>query len=204
MVAKLARRGPDGEGLHCRRTGRRWAIAAWPSSTSANARASPCWMPNTGLALVFNGTIYNYPQLRAELIGKGHSFQSDGDTEVILRAYAEWATNCVARLHGAFAFAIWDGWPAPCSWRGTGSASSRFTTAWMPAPPLRLKPQALLAAGGSGGYRHRPEALHHHLTLHAVVPAPRTLLSGIAQAAASHRSCASTLQGRSQSRPTGR
>jgi asparagine synthase (glutamine-hydrolysing) len=134
---------------------------------------------STGLALVFNGTIYNYPQLRAELIGKGHTFHSDGDTEVILRAYAEWGEDCVARLHGAFAFAIWD--------RLAGSlflARDRLgikplyyslDAGGCASPP---RPQALLAAGDVDTVIDA-EALHHHLTLHAVVPAPRTLLNGI-------------------------
>ena len=104
MVARLARRGPDGEGLHCDGPAalghRRLAII----DLTERSR-QPMVDASAGLALVFNGTIYNYPQLRAELIGKGHTFHSDGDTEVILRAYAEWGEDCVARLHGAFAFA---------------------------------------------------------------------------------------------------
>ena len=63
---------------------------------------------SAGLALVFNGTIYNYPDLRKELQALGHNFKSSGDTEVILRSYIEWGENCVARLQGMFAFAIWD------------------------------------------------------------------------------------------------
>ncbi len=178
MVARLARRGPDGEGLHFDGPAalghRRLAII----DLTERSR-QPMLDESAGLALVFNGTIYNYPQLRAELIGKGHTFHSDGDTEVILRAYAEWGEDCVTRLHGAFAFAIWD--------RLAGSL-------FMARDRLGIKPlyyslngqclrfastlQALLAAGGVDTSID-PEALHHHLTLHAVVPAPRTLLNGI-------------------------
>jgi asparagine synthase (glutamine-hydrolysing) len=178
MVARLARRGPDGEGMHVDGPvalgHRRLAII----DLSERSR-QPMVDKSTGLALVFNGTIYNYPQLRAELIGKGHTFHSDGDTEVILRAYAEWGADCVARLHGAFAFAIWD--------RLAGSL-------FLARDRLGIKPlyysldgrrlrfasslQALLAAGGVDTSID-PEALHHHLTLHAVVPAPRTLLNGV-------------------------
>ena len=61
-----------------------------------------------GLALVFNGTIYNYPELREILAAKGHRFVSTGDTEVILRAYEKWGEDCVDHLRGMFAFAIWD------------------------------------------------------------------------------------------------
>jgi asparagine synthase (glutamine-hydrolysing) len=58
--------------------------------------------------LVFNGEIYNYLELRSELIEAGHSFRSSGDTEVVLKAYLEWGPRCLNRLNGFFAFAIWD------------------------------------------------------------------------------------------------
>jgi asparagine synthase (glutamine-hydrolysing) len=62
-----------------------------------------------GLCIVFNGEIYNFADLRQELIAKGHSFHTHSDTEVILAAYREWGTDCVARLNGMFAFALYDG-----------------------------------------------------------------------------------------------
>jgi asparagine synthetase B (glutamine-hydrolysing) len=64
--------------------------------------------PDLGLALVFNGAIYNYRELRQDLLAKGYSFFSGGDTEVILKAYAEWGEHCVEHLIGMFAFAIWN------------------------------------------------------------------------------------------------
>jgi len=60
------------------------------------------------LALVFNGEIYNYRALRAELQGAGHSFKTTSDTEVLLRAWMQWGRECLARLEGMFAFAMWD------------------------------------------------------------------------------------------------
>jgi len=178
MVAKLVRRGPDGEGLHLDGPvalgHRRLAII----DLSERSR-QPMLDSTLGLALVFNGTIYNYPQLRAELIGKGHVFHSDGDTEVILRAYAEWGEACIARLHGAFAFAIWDA-------RTQSVLLARDRLGIKPlyysqnANAIRFAstPQALMA-GGDLAPQIDPIALHHHFTLHAVVPAPRTLLTGI-------------------------
>ena len=178
MVDKLARRGPDGEGLHwdgpVALGHRRLAII----DLTERSR-QPMVDASAGLALVFNGTIYNYPQLRAELIGKGHTFHSDGDTEVILRAYAEWGEDCVARLHGAFAFALWD--------RLAGSlllARDRLgiKPLYYSLDGRRLRfastSQALLAAGDVDTGIDA-EALHHHFSLHAVVPAPRTLLNGV-------------------------
>ena len=60
------------------------------------------------LSVVFNGEIYNFPDLRDELIAKGHGFRSHSDTEVILAAYREWGTECLARFNGMFAFALFD------------------------------------------------------------------------------------------------
>jgi len=60
------------------------------------------------LALVYNGEIYNYRQLREELTAKGRQFRSASDTEVILEAYRAWGTDCVAHLNGMFAFALYD------------------------------------------------------------------------------------------------
>lgn len=63
----------------------------------------------TGLCtIVFNGEIYNYRDLQQELAAKGHTFRSHSDTEVILAAYREWGVNCLARLNGMFAFALYD------------------------------------------------------------------------------------------------
>ncbi|KPJ94419.1 MAG: asparagine synthase, partial [Gammaproteobacteria bacterium SG8_15] len=107
MMDKLTRRGPDSAG-HFRdgvlALGHR-RLSIIDLSERAN---QPMRDDKLGLSIVFNGTIYNYPQLRDELLSKGYSFFSSGDTEVIIKAYAEWGEACVERLHGMFAFAIWD------------------------------------------------------------------------------------------------
>ena len=176
MLAKLARRGPDAEGQHgdgpVRLGHRRLAII----DLSAKS-AQPMIDAATGTALVFNGTLYNYPELRVELIGRGHVFHSDGDTEVLLRAWLEWGEACVERLHGMFAFAIWNREKLFLARDRLGIKPLYFS-----ATPQALRfastPQALLAAGGVDT-RIDPVALHHLFTLHAVVPAPRTIYQGL-------------------------
>ena len=109
MLATLASRGPDGEGTQLLRGGRvalghrRLAI----NDLSQNG-AQPMANEDESIWLVFNGEIYNFRELRKELEAEGHRFRSASDSEVILHAYEEWGDDCVLRLRGIFAFAIWD------------------------------------------------------------------------------------------------
>ncbi|MGH9329002.1 MAG: asparagine synthase (glutamine-hydrolyzing) [Vicinamibacterales bacterium] len=107
MCRALAHRGPDGEGVVRRGPAilghRRLAII----DLSADA-AQPMALPDQSLWIVFNGEIYNYRELRAELERAGHSFVTRSDTEVILHAFQEFGDDCVRRLRGMFAFALWD------------------------------------------------------------------------------------------------
>ncbi len=178
MLKRLARRGPDHEGT--------WSdgpllfghrrLSVIDLSDRSN---QPMIDPELRLALVFNGAIYNYRELRQDLQAKGYHFFSGGDTEVILKAYAEWGEQCVEHLIGMFAFAIWN---------------RRERSLFLARDRLGIKPlyfsrnprsfrfasnsQALLAAPDVDTAID-PVALHHQLTLHAVIPAPRTILQGI-------------------------
>ncbi len=69
---------------------------------------TPMTTPDGALTVSFNGEIFNFVELRAELHAKGHAFHSSGDTEVLLAAYREWDEDCVTRFNGMWAFAIWD------------------------------------------------------------------------------------------------
>jgi len=171
-------RGPDAGGLFLQnQTGighRRLSIL-----DLAATGQQPMVDSELGLAIVFNGCIYNFGALRRELREKGYRFFSSGDTEVILKAYHAWGTRCVDRFCGMFAFAIAE--------RDSGRlvlardrlgikpiylAENRNAVRFASSLP------ALLAAGGIDT-NIDPAALHHYMSFHAVVPAPMTILKGV-------------------------
>jgi asparagine synthase (glutamine-hydrolysing) len=108
MVQALRRRGPDSEG-----------IESWPGAVLGHRRLSildlseagrqPMLSRDGNTGLVFNGCVYNFQELRAELEKSGREFRSHTDTEVLLEGYAEWGVEkLVARCRGMFAFGLWD------------------------------------------------------------------------------------------------
>lgn len=185
MMAKLEKRGPDHAGSFSDGAlafgHRRLAIIDLSYKSS-----QPMVDIESGLALVFNGTIYNHPELRAELKARGHHFFSEGDTETILKAYAEWGTDAPKHLLGMFAFAIWD---------------MRNKRLFLARDRMGIKPLYYAADGKSFRFASNtqallttpgidtsldPLALHNLFSLHAVVPAPRTVLNGIRKLQPAH------------------
>jgi asparagine synthase (glutamine-hydrolysing) len=178
MSSLLTQRGPDAGGIfqmnRLATAHRRLKII----DLSEHAQ-QPMLDNELGLGIVFNGCIYNYRELRAELRALGYRFFSEGDTEVILKAYHAWGIGCVDRFQGMFAFAVWE--------RDAG----RLILA---RDRLGIKPlyvaeidnglrfastlPALLASGGIDTSID-PVALHHYMSFHAVVPAPFTILKGV-------------------------
>jgi len=177
MMNKLARRGPDSNG--------KWLDGAIGfghqrlSIIDLSSSGSQPMIDNLlKLTLVFNGTIYNYKQLRSRLIGKGYSFFSSSDTEVIIKAYHYWGEDCVNHLDGMFAFAIWD----------KPSKKLFLTRDRMGIKPLyyNLTNKAFTFASNSQALLTQdldksvnPIALQQQLSLHGVVPAPNTIINGI-------------------------
>jgi asparagine synthase (glutamine-hydrolysing) len=107
MTDSIAHRGPDGEGWYQSKGlgfgHRRLAIV-----DLSPLGHQPMVSQDTRYALTYNGEIYNFREIRSELISKGYSFLSQTDSEVVLHAWAEWGQACVLKFNGMFAFAIWD------------------------------------------------------------------------------------------------
>jgi len=176
MLQEMESRGPDDKGLW---QNDRVGLGHRRLSIIDLSEAGHQPMLDKELTLVFNGCIYNYQTLKAELEALGHQFQSHSDTEVILKAYRQWGMECVQYFEGMFAFAIWD---------------DDHQQLLLARDRIGIKP--LYYAPVEGGMRFSsntqalltsddidteidPVGLHHQLTLHAVVPAPHTILKGI-------------------------
>ncbi len=106
MTERIAHRGPDGEGFYIDQNialgHRRLAII------DLSTGDQPMYNEDQSLVIVFNGEIYNYLELRTELLQKNHQFTTNSDTEVLLHGYEEWGSDLLNKLRGMFAFAIWD------------------------------------------------------------------------------------------------
>src|SRR5947208_4371123 len=178
MTSSMHARGPDAAGVFAQ-----GAIAFGHRRLSildlAPSSQQPMVDNELGLGLVFNGCIYNYRELKAELRDLGYRFFSEGDTEVIIKAYHAWGDEFVSRFKGMFAFALWE--------RDTGRVV-------LARDRLGIKPlyysetpdgfrfasslPALLAGGDIDTSIH-PAALHHYMSWHSVVPPPLTILNGV-------------------------
>jgi len=178
MTAALAPRGPDAAGFLVQ--GRVALGHRRLSILDLNATGQqPMFDSALGLAVAFNGCIYNFRELRGTLEAKGYRFFSTCDTEVILKAYHAWGARCVERFYGMFAFAIWE------------RDSGRVVLA---RDRLGIKPLYLAETKGALRFASTlpallatrdvdttidKQALHHYMSFHAVVPAPLTILKGV-------------------------
>jgi asparagine synthase (glutamine-hydrolysing) len=177
MTDSMAKRGPDGQGTWTNG----WAALGHRRLSIidlSRAGDQPMTDASLGLTIVFNGCIYNYKSLREEL-EPDFTFRSNSDTEVVLKAYARWGEDFVDHLSGMFAIAVVD---------------EKRRRVVLARDRLGIKPLYLAEADGrirfastlpalvaSGGIDTSldPIALHHYLSWHSIVPAPRTILSGI-------------------------
>src|ERR1700754_3574884 len=180
MTEAMAPRGPDGAGVWSQGRvalgHRRLKII-----DLSEAGAQPMVEDEIGLAIAWNGCIYNYKNLRRELSEHGYRFFSTSDTEVLLKAYHHWGDEFVDRLFGMFAFAIVE--------RDSGRVVLGRDR--LGIKPLYITEDAhrvrfasslpALLAGGGVDPPLAPVALHHYLPSHAVVPPPLTILRGVAK-----------------------
>lgn len=177
MCRTLAHRGPDDEGVLVRgRIGlghRRLSIL-----DLSPAGAQPMANEDGSLQIVLNGEVYNYRELREGLEARGHRFRSHTDTETVIHLYEDEGTDCLHKLRGMFAFALWDG---------------RSRTLFLARDRLGKKPlvYSMTAEGLVFASELRallcdpavaqdidPIALHHYLT-YQYVPCPRTIFSAV-------------------------
>jgi asparagine synthase (glutamine-hydrolysing) len=178
MTGTMVSRGPDGDGVVAHGPvafgHRRLSIIDLSSHGT-----QPMVDSELGLTLVFNGCIYNYRELRVELEAAGYHFFSTADSEVLIKAFHKWGVDCVQRFKGMFAFAIAD--------RDTGVVTLGrdrlgIKPLYVTESPGRLRfassVRALLVGGGVDTELDR-HALHHYMSFHAVVPAPRTIYQGV-------------------------
>ena len=179
MMDTMAPRGPDGAGL--------WANGATALGhrrlkiIDLSERAQqPMVDPDLGLSVAFNGCIYNYKELRAELEGKGYRFFSDGDTEVVIKAWHAWGKDAPKRFHGMFAFAVDERDSGRLALVRDRLGIKPLYYSEQPGKSIRFASTlpALLAAGDVDTSID-PVALHHYMTFHAVVPPPHTILKGV-------------------------
>src|SRR5689334_437400 len=107
MCRVIAHRGPDDQGTMQTDEGANLGMRRLSIIDLAGGH-QPISNEDGSVSIVFNGEIYNYRDLQPELEAKGHRFQTHSDTEVIVHSYEEFGTECLSRLRGMFAFAIWD------------------------------------------------------------------------------------------------
>ena len=183
MLATLEKRGPDDGGVWLNNQvglgHRRLSII-----DLSDGGHQP--MLDKEISLVFNGCIYNYQSLRQQLIELGHSFVSNSDTEVIIKAYRQWGMDCVTHFEGMFAFAIWDD-----DQQQLLIARDRFGIKPLYYAPVdggvrfSSNTQSLIQSGGID-LEIDPVGLHHQFSLHGVIPAPHTILKGIKKLEPAH------------------
>uniref|UniRef100_I2PYJ9 asparagine synthase (glutamine-hydrolyzing) n=1 Tax=Desulfovibrio sp. U5L TaxID=596152 RepID=I2PYJ9_9BACT len=188
MTRSLAHRGPDGEGFY------HDAFAGGGGAFLGHRRLAiidlatgdqPLFNETRSLAIVFNGEIYNFKELRQELAAKGHVFATQSDTEVIVHLYEELGPACAARLRGMFALALWDaGRRELFLARDPFGKKPLYYAEEGGAFVFGSEPKAILAFPGRTA-RLDPAAVGHYLTLQHV-PEPATGFAGIRSLPAGH------------------
>ena len=192
MAAAMRHRGPDGEGflVDPRAPGLAMAMRRL-SIIDLSGGQQPIWNETRDVAVVFNGEVYNYRELRERLLRCGHQFTTQSDTEVLVHAWEEWGEDCLTELRGMFAFAIAD-------FRKQYNAGPVL---FLARDPLGIKPLyytqtaegfafasevRALAASGIASRELSPDALTSYL-LFGSVSEPVTMFDGVFSVPPGHR-----------------
>ncbi len=184
LTDALAHRGPDGRG-----TAIAGSVGLGHRRLKILDLSDAAWQPmrteDSSLTLTFNGEIYNFQDLRRDLVSRGYTFRSTGDTEVLLRMYEVYGEDCVRHLRGMFAFAIHD---------------RKRNTLFLARDRVGKKPLKYFLSGRTFAFASElkalqaleqcprgmdAEAVHHYLTM-MYVHAPRTGITGISKLPAAH------------------
>lgn len=186
MMRMLRHRGPDDEGTYLSPTCPGLGLGHTRLSIiDIEGGRQPMTNEDGSLWLVFNGEIYNYRELRADLEARGHRFRTQSDTETILHLYEEAGTACLEHLRGMFAFALWDE-----RRRRLLLARDRLGQKplyyWSDGRRFAFASESRALLGVPGVPRElEPEALHHYLTL-AYVPSPLSMFRGLRKLPPAH------------------
>lgn len=178
MMGQLSQRGPDASGVFLGHGKKQVALGHTRLAViDLETGGQPMTTPDGSAVIVYNGEVYNFPELRRELESKGHAFRTRSDTEVVLRLWREYGSAAARKLNGQFAFAVWDAreerlflardrlGQKPLFWHAD---NERFVFA--------SSLGALLKAGGVP-LEIDPASLELYLTF-GYVPAPRTIFRG--------------------------
>ena len=135
--------------------------------------------------VVFNGEIYNFAEVRAELVARGHRFRTSSDTEIIVHGYEEWGERCVERFRGMFAFAVWDARARRLLLARDRLGVKPLYYAHVPGGIVFGSEIKSLLQDAEVPRDWRPEAIDAYLTL-LFIPAPHTIYAGIHKLPAAH------------------
>lgn len=184
MCSALRHRGPDDSGVHVAgRAGLGHCRLSIIDLSSAGHQ--PMCNEDERVWVVHNGEVYNYPELREELRSRGHVFRSDTDTEVIVHLYEEMGPQCVTRLRGMFAFALWDERTQELFCARDRAGKKPFVYAETAEGFVFASEIAALLQDPSISRDINAEALHHYLT-YQYVPGPQTIFKQVKKLPPAH------------------
>ncbi len=183
-LARLRHRGPDGEGMYAAHRG---VIGMTRLSVRGSVDAVPPYVSEDGhIGAVMNGELYNYEELRAFVLARGHMLKTGADSELLPHLYEEWGADMLPRLTGMFALAVLD--------RSRGSvllARDRLGLKplylWETPGRLRFASELKAFAAWPDFAPEIDETLIPRYLFHRYVPAPRTLVRGVSKLPAGHR-----------------